>query len=244
MNERESGAYMAKLVATVVIVSAHVLTINLPSGAQSGMPGLPLKLEESTPVAQNYLNQGNSFRDRKDFKNAITAYSSALRSLSSKSKERQILAARYSALSGRAGCYRALKDYKNALADCNEIIATAPHDLRALGYQDRASCYMEQKNYKSALPDWNAAAAGEGAIGLGFGACYLGRGKCYLALHENKKAISDFNKYVELNPDSEFAYKERARMYQSIGEQKSADADLIRSKSLSDAAEKSSIRGH
>ncbi len=61
---------------------------------------------------------------------------------------------------------------------------------------------------------------------------YNNRGNRYSDLGEEEKAIGDYNKAIELNPEYALAYYNRGICYKKLGETKKAEKDFQKAAEL------------
>ncbi|MDF1666815.1 MAG: tetratricopeptide repeat protein, partial [Planctomycetota bacterium] len=95
----------------------------------------------------------------------------------------------------RATMNLSLKKYQESLADLNKVIALNPPIL-ALGYAKRGEVKRELKDYQGALSDFKQALARD----PNNYAVYGNRADVYIRLGELRKAINDFETFVEFMP--------------------------------------------
>lgn len=133
---------------------------------------------------------------------------------------------------------------KAALDDFNIVIRNEPDNELALF--GRGEIYFHQRKYDEAFEDYNSTLLKY----VRFSKAYFGRGIINLkrgeALRRNKNeflaaiafndALSDFNSVIEidLNRTPPETYQYRAKVYQALGYDSAAEADLIKFKELSE----------
>ena len=61
---------------------------------------------------------------------------------------------------------------------------------------------------------------------------YVGRGRAYHAEHQHQRAIEEFDKAIQLDPDNAGAYYNRGVAYAFLGQDAKADADKAKACSL------------
>lgn len=120
-------------------------------------------------------------------------------------------------LRGRA--YAAESKTEQAIRDLTRVLELRPNDMGAR--LDRALAYLDGKDYRGAIAD--AAAAIQ--IDPASGHAYNLHGSAVRALGNPPKALEDFTRAVELDPNVD-NYYQRAETYQLIGEHRLAIADL------------------
>ncbi len=108
-----------------------------------------------------------------------------------------------------------LKKYNKALSDFNTAIKININLPKA--YYDRASLFKIIENFDNALDDYNKAIE----IDKFFADAYTNRGLLYVTIYkEYIKAMNDFTKAIEINPDKGFAYytySNRGYLYEILG---------------------------
>ncbi len=100
----------------------------------------------------------------------------------------------------------AMKDYKNAIIDYNEVIKAMPaekpdYDL----YKQRATCKFETKDYKGAISDWSVFLDGDPKNEE----AYIYRAINKLNINDNTGAIADLDEAVKINPKNPVSYCNR-----------------------------------
>ena len=79
-----------------------------------------------------------------------------------------------------------------------------------------ALCYVWRRNKRVALLWRNNNE---------YARAYAARGYAYSQLYEHQKAIDDFSKVIELEPDYAYASAARAKAYEALGESELAEKD-------------------
>jgi len=111
----------------------------------------------------------------------------------------------------RSSIYLRLGKYQEAISDCTKAIRLEAIDdeVSIVPYNNRALAYVHNFNFadvnedecKKAVEDFSKV------IGLEpeFANAYVWRGFVYLALNKPRETVKDYEKYLELAPDGEFA---------------------------------------
>lgn len=126
-------------------------------------------------------------------------------------------------LRGRA--HAALNDQEHAVADFSAAIEIRPRDPQAP--IERASAYIDQKNYAAAISD----AASAIALDPKLARAYNLRGTALRALGQAQKAIEEFTRAAELEPNADNFYQ-RGATYQILGDHKRAILDFTQAIAL------------
>lgn len=124
------------------------------------------------------------------------------------------------AIRGRGEAYCLLREYDQALADCNEAIRLAP---RAGPYLVRARCYQEIEEFRLALRDCDEAIR----LDPNNASAYLVRGEIHAKQSDHARAIADFTATIKFGqqPAERLAYRARAEAYRAVGDEASAAQD-------------------
>jgi tetratricopeptide (TPR) repeat protein len=110
-------------------------------------------------------------------------------------------------------------DPQHAIPDFTKAMALRPSDPQAP--LERALAYIDQKNYTAALSDVASALALDPKLAR----AYNVRGTALRALGDPQKAIQEFDRAVELEPNSDNFYQ-RGATYQILGDHKRAILDF------------------
>lgn len=154
----------------------------------------------------------------------------------------------------RSIVYAAKGDFSNALADGNQMIKLKPDDF--LAYNNRGVTYLKTGKYRQAIDDFtktlkllpleNQTSSDIQTNGYLVGNIRMGkvplaqfvfseitdyivynnRGITYLSMGDTNHALNDFNKAIELQPESDFGYFNRSAAYSSKREFDLALKDL------------------
>jgi len=172
------------------------------------------ELSKQAPIRKGFKyiekgdqNEGYYDRARYDYYDlAVTEFNKAIES--DKSAE---------AYSGRGRAYARLGDYKRAISDFSEAMKLESGNTILM--RDRGNAYAQAGDCEKAAADFKAAAKLDAAW-------YLRRGRSYLDNGNNKRAISDFNKVIMLDPRDAIPLSNRGRAYARLGDYDKAVADF------------------
>jgi tetratricopeptide (TPR) repeat protein len=138
----------------------------------------------------------------------------------------------YYAYTLRGACYYKLGEYDNAISDFEKVIEEYESELEAHAYMYLGMAHSEAGNeteataaFESAVGLYNVTIEVGGWVGAG---TYNDRGLCYLGLGEYDSAISDFEKVIELEPNSVDAHSGKnpyIEAYKNLGIAYSASGD-------------------
>lgn len=120
----------------------------------------------------------------------------------------------------RGSAYQQKGEAHKALADFDQAIRLDPKSARALC--DRAileDVLLQQPN--KALTDYNEAIR----LAPNFYRAYVNRGVHFLEQHDYERALSDFTRGIQLQPDDPGTHAYRAYAYAKLGRRSSAQAD-------------------
>jgi tetratricopeptide (TPR) repeat protein len=119
----------------------------------------------------------------------------------------------------KISCLKANKDF-------NQLIKL-DGEWKKNGYQLRAFCNETLGNIQEALADYNQLIALE-EHPFGISQRHAQRGKFYSGIGEFSKAIADFDKAIELNPDFIYYYRERGEIHAKAKNYNLAIADFTK----------------
>jgi tetratricopeptide (TPR) repeat protein len=151
------------------------LTQQLPR-EQSSSPALATATPTPAIDAKVYFDRGMKFLDRKDYDNAISDFTEAIR------LDPNLAIAYYK----RGWVYGKMKNFDKAISDCNEAIRLDPNYAPA--YNIRGVAYAEQGNLDKAMRDFDKAIR----LDPRYVPAYDNRGKAYYAKGNHAKANADF----------------------------------------------------
>jgi tetratricopeptide (TPR) repeat protein len=197
-----------------------------------------------------YYKRGVAYRDVKNYDQALSDYSEAIRlypkfgyAYNSRSvvyieQKKNYAAAisdatnalRYnpsldSAYYNRGLAYFYQKTYDASLADFNQVIRFKPDDVDAHYYRGRI--YYDIENYSQAIVNFSRVIS----LNPKDVEAYRYRGICYYNLDNYQSAIVDYTEAIRLQP-SVNSYKNRALAYEAIGRNDLAAADRRRAQQL------------
>ena len=165
-----------------------------PQWQASANPAQPQKINEE------WLKEGNNYRDAKRFREAIAAYDRAI-NLDPQNAD---------AYCNRGVAYRELKEYQRAIADYDRAIALNPQNANT--YYNRGNAYRELKEYQRAIADYDRAIA----LNPQYANAYNNRGYAYHNLKEYRRAIADFDRALAIDPNVANAKNNRAITYRML----------------------------
>jgi Mlc titration factor MtfA (ptsG expression regulator)/lipoprotein NlpI len=128
----------------------------------------------------------------------------------------------------RAGCYRDLQDYENAIADSSVIIQRTTGEEQALARYERGTVYLDAGSYDEASADFTEVIRRL----PDFAAAYRERGWASAAKGESAAAFADLTRALRLDPKDDIAYLQRARGYHVAGKLEKALRDFTRAIAL------------
>lgn len=138
----------------------------------------------------------------------------------------------------RASLYCGLSQFDQAKADYQKAIELDPNDPDL--YLGLAQISLSEKDYSSAsdqLSQYISQTENEqGADQKSLAAAYGDRGECDQQLGDTEKALADYSKAVELDPDYAWAYFMRGQLYQQMEEYEKAAADYQKAQDLQGTA--------
>jgi tetratricopeptide (TPR) repeat protein len=106
-----------------------------------------------------------------------------------------------------------------AIADFTKAVELRPRDPQVL--LERASAYVDQKNYAAAIADATAALA----VDANLARAYSLRGTALRATGDAQKAVAEFARALEIQPDSN-NYYQRGATYQILADHRRAVEDF------------------
>jgi len=127
----------------------------------------------------------------------------------------------------RGSAYQQKGEAHKALADFDQAIRLDPKSARA--YCDRGileDVLLQQP--KKALADYNEAIR----LAPGFHRGYVNRGVHFLEQHGYERAILDFTRAIQLQPDDPGTHGYRAYAYAKLGQRSAAQADAVAATTL------------
>ncbi len=152
---------------------------------------------------------------------AYTKLGNPRRAAESFSKVIQLQPDRTDILLARAAAYYQSGDPDRSIADLNTVIQREP---TTAAFNLRGNAYRAVKNYDEAVKDFTRAIQREPATPVNIDSFYQ-RGLVYVILGENRLAMDDFNRAIELNPRNAFVYASRAGLKLKAGDKRGSDED-------------------
>ena len=130
------------------------------------------------------LEQGNNFYFRKDYKNAISAYSRAL----------QINPNFAEAYNNRGNAYVQLKNYQQAMQDLQNAVRLNNADARI--HNNLGGVYLLLENYNAAISEYTQAIN----LNPNLFSAYFNRSLAYCYTNRFQEALPDVQRAMQLNP--------------------------------------------
>jgi tetratricopeptide (TPR) repeat protein len=163
-------------------------------------------------VGQEYFLKGNSYADEGYFKKALEQYNIAI----------DLNPDFFVAYLERGSTKTEILDYKGAIDDYSKaLIIYEANKKEILNKKSSDYAFINSKS--------KYVKFGKNEI---LEAVYLMRAVTFSTLDEDKSAIEDYNRLIELNPKSEFYYSERAIVKSYLGDSIGANEDFDISVSL------------
>ena len=160
----------------------------------------PVISTQSQKTKEEWVKEGNKYRNAKQYREAIAAYDRAI-NLDPQNAD---------AYSSRGVAYRELKEYQRAIADYDRAIALNQQDANT--YYNRGNAYRELKEYRKAIADYDRAIA----LNPQYANAYNNRGYAYHNLKEYGRAIADFDRALAIDPNVANAKNNRAITYRML----------------------------
>ena len=191
----------------------------------------------------DYIREGNSYYNNKEYEKALEAYKRAAginsgkegaylgcgnvyqktgdyeKALEAYAKALELDPEYVYAYNGRGNAYKALGEYEKAVSDYDRALELDPEYVKA--YNGRGNTYQALGGYEKAVSDY------EKALGLDpkYVTGYYNRGLAYRAMGKYEEALADYSKALELDPKYEYAYNNRGNTYDSMGDYEKAIED-------------------
>jgi tetratricopeptide (TPR) repeat protein len=167
-------------------------------------------IQLSPDEAANWVELGKFYHLTGDFPHSVDAFTKAL-DIQDSTETRMM----------RASTYRRNRQFKEAIADCDQALADSPDDFRFLTC--RAFCRMRTYDVDGASQDAERVIARrEATANVG----YLVRGCVHYSRGEFDAALSDLSMSIELAPREPLAYVIRAVVHISHDRMDDAMSDL------------------
>jgi tetratricopeptide (TPR) repeat protein len=149
--------------------------------------------------AEAYYNLGKGHYDKREYDQAVQAFSEAIR-----------LNSQYvDAFVYRGLAYGNKGNYDQEIKDHSEAIRLNPK--YALAYYNRGLAYYNKKDYDQAVKDYTEAIWLDPKYAL----AYNNRGLAYYYKWNYDQAIADYNEAIRLDPKYAYAYNNRGLAYES-----------------------------
>jgi len=172
---------------------------------------LPPILEKEKAVS--FYNNGVSYFNNKDYDNAITQLTEAVRLNPDYARAYEV----------RARSYFFKEQYNMAVSGFDDTLRLDPNN--ALVYQFRGTAYIQLGQYDMAVKDYSDSIRLEPDNALS----YIIRGEAYYQLGQYGIAVRDFNDAIRLDPNNAAAYADRGAAYAMLGQRSQAIEDLEKS---------------
>lgn len=168
--------------------------------------------------AQSWINRGICYKNLKQYQKAIDDLTQAATFPKFRSK----------ALNNRALAYTDNGNRQAALNDLNQLISENPGYTNA--YLNRANIYIQADiaRWQDAIADYNTYLA----INPQSDNALFRRGYSYAQLEDYTNALNDYNAVIELVQTQGFYYFGRAGVYENLGQNAAALADLKKAQQL------------
>lgn len=157
-----------------------------------------------------YANRGNSYDNLGETELALIDYN---KSIMLSPNEANVYY-------NRGIAYKRISECESAIKDFDVAISLDPNYLDA--YSSRGACFDSLGLHEQALEDYNKTIE----IDPDSAVNYYDRGITYFVLEQYDYSISDFTKAISLDPNYAKAYLLRSKVYEKIGNQVAASADM------------------
>lgn len=122
----------------------------------------------------------------------------------------------------RAKAHLQFKEYERAIRDCEEILNINPRHLKS--HEFKAGAEMELGKYAEAVETYTSLI--QSLNGKPPPKAYLQRAKAFEKLQNFQAAVNDYNKHLQLNPESIDAYLRRGGIYFQLKQYDAALSDI------------------
>jgi tetratricopeptide (TPR) repeat protein len=174
------------------------------------------KKETDTFFFRNaYSNRGNAYFKLGNYQLALADYDKAIEL----DPETSYLYSR------RSNAHLALKNYHQALSDINQCLKLGGEKAGSFPYLDRGKIYAEMGNNDNAIEDYTTAITLSQTEEFGIWG-HFERGEIYLLTGNYNLALEDFSEIIKMDPEWSEGYQKRAEVYQRLGQDSLAAADL------------------
>lgn len=151
-------------------------------------------IEDSALV---FYKRGLGYYEKKDYDQAIEAYSQAIK----------LNPNHADAFNDRGNVYLNKKDYERAMQDYNEAIRLRPG--YALAYFNRGLAYQNKADHERAIQDYDEAIR----LNPNYAPAFRNRGLTYHRKGAYDRAIQDFDQAIVLDPRVAFVFNNRGLSY-------------------------------
>ncbi|PAX59952.1 site-2 protease family protein [Brunnivagina elsteri] len=126
----------------------------------------------------------------------------------------------------RAKIRQRLRDYRNAIADYNQVLRLQPNQTQ---YRlNRAILYSQVDNIQAEIKDYNYLIQ----LNPQHLENYISRGYAYLKIQDYHGALADGSQVIKLDPQQQNGYKLRSEARRHLGDDLGADADKQKAMAL------------
>lgn len=161
------------------------------------------------------IERGKSLFEKKEYNNAIRAFTAFLRENTDHAD----------ALYGRAISYRKINEFDKSIADLTIILQKLPDEPTLLC--ERGISYFHKKDIAAALKDMNSA------IELDPNNPYRYSSRAYIrAYTDTEGAINDYKKAIDLDPKDEIALNNLGLLEEQAGRTKEAKSHFAKSNKI------------
>ncbi|MBF0289585.1 MAG: tetratricopeptide repeat protein [SAR324 cluster bacterium] len=164
-----------------------------------------------------YNNRGTVYLKLQQYDKAIADFSQAI----------ELQPGMSDAYFHRGIIYSFLKQYQNAIADFTKVIQLDPQFM--VPYSKRSEAHLYLKHYQQAIEDLNRYLVESPSPGE-----FFNRGIAHMGLKQNKKAVDDFSKAIEMEKGFKKSYVFRGIAYMHLGKSELACTDWKKSCQLGD----------
>ena len=126
----------------------------------------------------------------------------------------------------RGAAYNGLSQYDMAIADCTKAIELDPKNAAA--YNNRGDAYSGLGQYDMAIADYTKAID----LAPNIAAPHRHLGNAYAAQENWEKALAELTEAIRLKEDYIGAYRDRAKVWRTLGKESLAAADEAKAASL------------
>lgn len=194
MRGKVISATVAALLIASPILAGPAEDCNQTEDAELGIRGCTELIRRNPRNAEAYDNRGSHYNTKGDRKQALADHSKAI-AINPKDSV---------AYYNRGIAYSDMKDWDRAVADYSKAIALNPRDAGA--YYNRGNVRVEKQQFDGAIADYTASINIKPSY-----EAISNRGSEYARKGDVARAIADFNRLLEVEPD------EKDRAYLLLG---------------------------